>query len=1447
MRDRGLNVRGDAKARVPGPASIAGVRRRGAPILASAALVLVAALVLAGPASATKTRFFVETFGSAAQPTFVNSNGLALDPSNGDLLVIDTGGGASKAGTVSRYRADGTPDPFSALGTNVIDGKGTGQCPTIPADCDQTPQNGYSFHVYSDWQQVVVDHSGTATDGNIYVSALSGGVFSDFIDVFASDGHFLGQLTAAGGTPLEDVCGLAVDSGGNIYLAGWRQAGEKSPEGRIDKFDPSANPPLNTDHVATFATPEVVCRLAAGTGPGAGTIFGDLFYNYAGGGVVKLDADDGAIEGVIPQSGTPSVDPVSGHVFVGGHEFDAGGNSELSSFNVASNTGFGTASNGAIDRVYVTAGNKVNVLGPIVTIPGVATGTFEVIGDTSIRVKGTVTPDGEALTECFFEYDSQPYFGNPGKEGEPAHGQTAPCEAPNAAEISPGAGPVAAHADLTGLGGETAYHYRLVARNANAELYPQEATAVAVGADRVFKTPGKPAIKSMWATNVIFTEATLKATLNPENATTKYRFEWGLDSSYGNSSPEITLGTGGADHTVGFNLSGLEPATTYHYRLIAINAIGVSEGIDRQFTTFSIPTPPAGGCENEASRTGPSAALPDCRAYEVATPLDKRGDAGLGLSVPYVHRPPEEVSSDGQRLVYGSFSPFGEPDSVPLVSEFLSERDPQTGWSSRSITPPISSASPYFPLNLYPSYVAFSEDLCHGWVRTDSVLLLAPGATPNFPNLYRRSLCGQQDYLPLTTAAPIDVDPGEPNLFEYRPAVQGFSADSGTTVFRLSAALEGTGATTTVDSNGRRPNQLYAADAAGGLRLASVLPDTSAAIGNASVGESTVDNYEVRHAFSPDGSRLYWTQGVFGGQIYLRLNPTEPQSAQALGSAGGTGNLSAGSDKVTALKAAEGKADFSAGSATATLLETSLGRFVVGQPVSAPAAELPPGTTITEVSGPTLTLSAPAGKSGASKTISSKGPLPFAVGQTITGPGIPLKTTIVATAEGSLTLSANATQTQAAAPLSAYSECTEADKACTLSVSEAVSGAEARFQGASADGSIAFFSVGGGLYEFDAAAAIAHQPEPASLIAEGVRLKVMGASEDASRLYFASTEDLGAGPNPRGDEPVVGEPNLYLYEAGAPPSYAFIGTLVAPPVDATDSTETQEYPRPLAWGPTSRASRVSPDGMHAAFTSRAALTGNDNLDVASGEPDAEVYLYDAASGVAEAQLRCVSCIPSGARPAGRLVGHTDVDELWTASRIQAWQNPHRPSRALAEDGRRLFFESFDALLPQDTNGALDVYQWEAPGAGDCDTEDANHFEKNGGCLSLISSGQSPEPSEFIDASADGSDVFFLTGSSLLNADPGLRDIYDARVGGGFPEAPPPAPACEGEACQSPPEAPNDPTPASSSFEGAGNVVEPIARPCPKGKVRKHGRCVKKRKGKRQRRSHRAGHNRGAAR
>ncbi len=160
----------------------------------------------------------------------------------------------------------------------------------------------------------------------------------------------------------------------------------------------------------------------------------------------------------------------------------------------------------------------------------------------------------------------------------------------------------------------------------------------------------------------------------------------------------------------------------------------------------------------------------------------------------------------------------------------------------------------------------------------------------------------------------------------------------------------------------------------------------------------------------------------------------------------------------------------------------------------------------------------------------------------------------------------------------------------------------------------------------------------------------------------------------------------------------------------------------------------------------------------------------------------------------------------------------------------LFFDSADALLPRDTNGAEDVYEYE------------------NGNLSLISTGESAEDSYFIDASASGSDVFFTTAQQLMRIDTDdSYDLYDARVDGGIPaqNASPPA-ECQGDACQTPATAPIDETPGTADFSGSGNFVAPPT-PVVNHKIKRKAKARKRKKIKHRKKSGKATAKRGTRR
>lgn len=396
------------------------------------------------------------------------------------------------------------------------------------------------------------------------------------------------------------------------------------------------------------------------------------------------------------------------------------------------------------------------------------------------------------------------------------------------------------------------------------------------------------------------------------------------------------------------------------------------------------------------------------------------------------------------------------------------------------------------------------------------------------------------------------------------------------------------------------------------------------------------------------------------------------------------------------------------------------------------------------------------------------------------------------------------------------------DNAETLEV--APSGAA--FAGISEDGGRVLYSQGGDLYAFDVLS------ETSIPFTESGDAMPVYASDDGSTAFFLSKSVLGGGPNPSGDEPKAGERNLYASHEG---TLAFIATV-------TEGDEKGEFRLEGGTGgfaggfngwlgatksPATQRARGNADGSVLLFESYADLT-----DFASGGKK-QIYRYDSDEGT----LICLSCDRTQGMPS------TDANLIdFRASAFPVSTTSIVPN--LSRDGQRAFFESEERLVPADDDGLRDVYEWEAQGKGSCD--------EPGGCLFLISSGKSALPNYLYGASESGDDVFIIT-SDLLNGEDKEEtpSIYDARVGGGFAPTQEAASECQGEACQPAANAPSDPTPASSSFEGKGNVGDEAnakAR-CPKGKrlARKPGRsrCVPrhghKKRGKRaktERRTHR---------
>jgi hypothetical protein len=256
---------------------------------------------------------------------------------------------------------------------------------------------------------------------------------------------------------------------------------------------------------------------------------------------------------------------------------------------------------------------------------------------------------------------------------------------------------------------------------------------------------------------------------------------------------------------------------------------------------------------------------------------------------------------------------------------------------------------------------------------------------------------------------------------------------------------------------------------------------------------------------------------------------------------------------------------------------------------------------------------------------------------------------------------------------------------------------------------------------------------------------------------------------------------------------------------------------------TPRPAFLSEGGGELLFRSQEKLSAYDN----KGVP--ELYLYREA----DESISCVSCRPSG-EEAG---AGPDLGSLLYPGKLKpANAISSIASHILSAGGGRVFFETAEALAPEDTNGSAvcppsnssgqlactDVYEWEAPGTGSCEEGKPPFSPLNGGCLYLISTGKSKYPSLLGDASADGTSVFLFTRDRLVGQDQDdLQDVYTARVGGGLASqnVKPPIPCASVEACHGPeqPEV-EESTPATPSFQGPET---PKAKPKPKKTAKHH--------------------------
>ncbi len=555
-------------------------------------------------------------------------------------------------------------------GPNVVD-EFTSTGEPVPAGSFDLPAGAVAVGV-------AVDNSDGPSKGDIYVSdEADGGV----VDKFGAGGVLLKQTTVDPEHPLTPYT-LAVDSNGMVYVANnggqvQKFSEELVFEGAVGKSgsEAVAVDPAGGDVYIAY---ETFVQEYLPTGRLVGSVFGEGLLAAPRGVAVSGSTHDvyvsnstEASHGVIfglgeaapegPVTEAPS--EVSAHAALLHGELRPLASSEESvEFYFAYNTGGGCegadqTAVGSAKGIAVPESAEVSGLaagtqytfclvarngfgttvGPPVSFttasapPTVESESVSGETDSEADLSAVVNPEGLATT-CEFQYASEEAFNATGW----ASASSAACS-PQA--LGEGLAGVPTGAHLSGLGEGVSYDYRVLASNA---LSPAEGTP---GPDQTFQTLSRPVVSAQAASQIHPSDALLSATVNPRGVDTTYHFAYGPTAGYGSSVPlsDTDVGAGGEGVVALQTLSGLQPATTYHYALVASSKAGIRIGPDGTFTTAPAALPvvntglASGVSQNGASISGTidPQGVPTSYEFDVGTDTTYGsrvfGEAGAGV------------------------------------------------------------------------------------------------------------------------------------------------------------------------------------------------------------------------------------------------------------------------------------------------------------------------------------------------------------------------------------------------------------------------------------------------------------------------------------------------------------------------------------------------------------------------------------------------------------------------------------------------------------------------------------------------------------------------------------------------------------------------------------------------------------------------------------------------
>jgi len=1293
-----------------------------------------ALMVLAALAALCVVAVAPQLAGAATTHKFIKK--LDLPVNGAQLMGIDQQGNVVlfAEGAIRKYNSNGEPVNFSALGTNVIDGAGGGDCPATPADCDQTPFNFLGEAPSENFRPVLADMNQALfgpTAGYMYVAAVAevNGQYRAQIVVFDSSGKYLGQIDTTHVTPTtsgpESVPNyLSVAPSGTIVV-------NYHPGGFTDSDHADKYQPINGDPADDAFAGQLRGAGFTGGFPWGAIADDNVVYGGEGGGTVVpvplwrlFDAEAfGQQEGrSIPVNFDPghcencdasgpwgdggrneepggyqyefvSVNPADHHAFLldytGWMEewatpteragpaiqdpnlVGATGQMAFDTSNIASTKG----------RIYLSRGSSLSVFSAPVPVPDIED-VQATVGHDDAQITATIDLDhGPKVSTCRVQW------GEEFPEQPISYPQSAPCEpaAPYEDEITQ----ISTH--IPGLVPETAYRARVVVKTNNG-------TNRSAGVK--FKPAAVLAVLTEPADEVTRTTARLHGSLDADGIPTTYWFEYGIDTNYREKTPEASAGEGtGVSSVDPVVIDSLQPGRRYHFRLVAHNSLGTTHGPDQSFLAASAPAI-SGVRPSEVTETSAVlSALVNPGGYPTTYQFEYGTTSGLGSVAP------------------ADPAPIGDGDAPVPVSVKLDGLQPGFEYHFR-----VAATNAW------------------GTERSvDSTFTFFP---PNCPNAYVRQLtrsaylpdCRAYELVSPRNAGGIQLYPGDLvtdyvfynfvqlNYFKTYAQNLGTASNPGRFTFLgLSGALPGTNPPNSVIDTytaTRTPNGWVS-------RYWGLTGDESIGAGGAEcdLQMATCIDYRVPELLlntDPDfkgshapyvwdfeGNSLgRWPTNlgvVQGGEEYVGDDLPSPDFSHYAFS---SNNVRFTPDGV--LKAPGSAYDNEVEEATVNVISRLAG-----------GADIPAG----------------GGGEGGEEFIK-----------------IPAVST-----DGSHILMT----TQGPSGVKLY---LRVDDAVTYEIANGME--SVRLLGMTKDGSQVVFasrdhvtpddtdgpfnddifvweeeteevvrvSQGNGAGNSDDCQPAEAAGCPATpIVPERLDSDDRIASQNGD-VYFYSPEQLDP------DNPgLLNERNVYVYRDGA---VKYVATL-----DAGTAIDRLQ---------------ISPDGDHAAFLTASRLTGYDN------QGWRQMYTYDVGTGV----IKCASCLPSGEPPqiirqpeeSGAAQFPVAPERLEQSKDVMASQS----GRFMSDDGRVAFATS-DALAESDTNGLVDVYEYVA-GRPQLITSGTGQVE--------LLTGNRFYPGEFTGLEAvshDGADIYFSTYDTLapdedLNGQ--FLKFYDARTNGGF--VPPPA-------------------------------------------------------------------------